>query len=100
MSNGFLRHFFSLSLYGRLDLGRIFSVLILYTVSMIPSAGDQPVAWPLRTHRITQTQNKHTQTSMPRVAFEPTTPVFERAKTVYALDGAATVIGFLCHINI
>jgi hypothetical protein len=30
---------------------------------------------------------------MPRVGFEPTLPVFERAKTVDALDGAATVIG-------
>jgi hypothetical protein len=30
---------------------------------------------------------------MPPVGFEPTTPVFERAKTFHALDGAATVIG-------
>jgi hypothetical protein len=29
---------------------------------------------------------------MPRVEFEPTIPAFERAKTVYALDLAATVI--------
>jgi hypothetical protein len=29
---------------------------------------------------------------MPRVGFEPTTRVFERAKTVHALDRAATVI--------
>jgi hypothetical protein len=29
---------------------------------------------------------------MPGVRFEPTTPVFERAKTVHALDRAATVI--------
>jgi hypothetical protein len=29
---------------------------------------------------------------MPRVGFEPTTPSFERAKTVYATDHAATVI--------
>jgi hypothetical protein len=29
-------------------------------------------------------QYKPTQTSMPRVGFEPTIPVFERAKTVYA----------------
>jgi hypothetical protein len=41
-------------------------------------------------------QHKHrinTQTPMPRVVFEPTTPVFEQAKTVHALDRAATVIG-------
>jgi hypothetical protein len=30
---------------------------------------------------------------MPRVRFEPTILVFERAKTVHALDCAATVIG-------
>jgi hypothetical protein len=30
---------------------------------------------------------------MPLVGFEPTVPVFERAKTVHALDRAATVIG-------
>jgi hypothetical protein len=30
---------------------------------------------------------------MPRVVFEPTIPVFERAKTLHALDRAATVIG-------
>jgi hypothetical protein len=32
---------------------------------------------------------------MPRVRFEPTTPVFEWAKTVDALDRAATVIGLI-----
>jgi hypothetical protein len=30
---------------------------------------------------------------MPQVGFEPTIPVFERVKTVHALEGAATVIG-------
>jgi hypothetical protein len=29
---------------------------------------------------------------MPRVGYEPTTPVFEREKTVHALDRATTVI--------
>jgi hypothetical protein len=32
---------------------------------------------------------------MRQVAFEPTIPVLERAKTVHALDRAATVIGKL-----
>jgi hypothetical protein len=53
--------------------------------------GEQPVAKPLPTHRTTQTQNKSTQTSMPRVGFEPTTPVFERAKIIHALDREASV---------
>jgi hypothetical protein len=30
---------------------------------------------------------------MPRVGFEATIPVFERAKMVHALDGVATVVG-------
>jgi hypothetical protein len=30
---------------------------------------------------------------MPRVVFKHTIPVFDPAKTIYALDGAATVIG-------
>jgi hypothetical protein len=39
---------------------------------------------------------------MPSVGFEPTIPVSERAKTVYARDGAATVTGrkFLLCLNI
>jgi hypothetical protein len=37
-------------------------------------------------------QNKRTQTSMHRVGLEPMIPVFQRAKTVHALDRAATVI--------
>jgi hypothetical protein len=56
--------------------------------------GDQQVARPLHTHRTTQTQSKRTHTPMPRVGFEPTIPVLERAKKVHALDRAATVIGF------
>jgi hypothetical protein len=32
-------------------------------------------------------------TFMPQVEFEPTTPVFEGAKTVHALDLAAIVMG-------
>jgi hypothetical protein len=54
--------------------------------------GDQPDAKPLLTHRTTQKQNKRTQTSIPRVGFEPTTPEFKREKTVHVLDRAATVI--------
>jgi hypothetical protein len=48
----------SLSLYSPLDLGHIFSFLILHTVGRIPWKGDQPVARPLPTHRTTQAQNK------------------------------------------
>jgi hypothetical protein len=77
-----------------LDLGRFFSFLILYTVGRAPWTGDQPVAMPLPAQRTAQTQKKDTQTAMPREEFEPKIPVFERAKTVHALKGSATVIGW------
>jgi hypothetical protein len=48
-------------------------------------------------HRTTQTQNKRRQTSMPLAEFEPTIPVFKRAKTFHALDRAATVTGLRLH---
>jgi hypothetical protein len=70
--------------------------LILYTVGRTPLMRDQLVARTLTIHKTTQTQNKCTQTSMPRVGFEPRTPVFERTKTVHALDRAATVISSGC----
>jgi hypothetical protein len=35
---------------------------------------------------------------MPRVGLEPMIPVFERAKTVHALDRAATVIGHVYYL--
>jgi hypothetical protein len=41
------------------------------------------------TYRKTQTLNKRTRTPMPWVGFAPMIPVFERAKTVHALDSAA-----------
>jgi hypothetical protein len=73
-------------------LGSFFSFLILYRVGETPCTGDQPVARTLPAHRTPQTQNKRRQISMSRVGFEPTTPVFERAKTVHASDSAATAI--------
>jgi hypothetical protein len=34
---------------------------------------------------------------MPRVGFEPTTPVLEREKTAHALDSTATVLGSIIY---
>jgi hypothetical protein len=45
-----------------------------------------------RRNAATYTQNKRTQIFMPWVGFEPMIPAFEWAKTVHALDRAATVI--------
>jgi hypothetical protein len=69
--------------------------LSFYTDGRTPWTSDQPVARPLPTYRTTQTQNKRTPTSMPRVEFEPTIPASKRAKTVHALNRSATVIGIL-----
>jgi hypothetical protein len=74
------------------DLGRSFSFLI-YTQSVgLLGRGSGRLKATLPAHRTTQTQNKREQTSMPSVVLEPTTSVFERAKTVHDLDRAATVI--------
>jgi hypothetical protein len=63
--------------------------------------GDRPVARLLPAHRTTQTQDKRTQTSMPRMGFQPTIPVFERTKRVRTLDRAANVIGtFIVYTSI
>jgi hypothetical protein len=96
-SNSLARSYLScLSIYGSTDLCWAlvpFSVSwSFYTICRTPWTGDQPVARPLPAHRTPQTQNKCTHTSMPWVGFESTIPVFERAKTVHALDRAATVI--------
>jgi hypothetical protein len=63
-----------------LDLGQFFNFLIVYTEGRTPRTSDQPVARPLPAHRITQTENKFTQTSMLWVGFEPMIPSSERAK--------------------
>jgi hypothetical protein len=85
-----------LSIYGStvllLDLGRFFSFSDLYKSVRFLGRGisrSQGLYLPAGEHK----QNKRTQTSMPRVGFEPRIPAFERAKTVRASDLAATVIG-------
>jgi hypothetical protein len=82
------------SIYSPLfDLDRFFSFLIFCTLGRTPWTEDQPIARPLPAHREAQTQNKPTRISMAHVEFEPTIPVFERAKTVRASDRASTVVG-------
>jgi hypothetical protein len=69
----------------------LFHFLDIYTVGRIPWMGDQPLSRPLPTQDNTNT-SKRTQTSMPKVRFEPTIPVFERTKTVHASERAAVVL--------
>jgi hypothetical protein len=75
-----------------LGFGRLFSFLIYIQSVGLLVQGISP-SQGLYLHTEEYKQNKLTQTSMPRVGFELTTPVFERGKTVHALDRAATVIG-------
>jgi hypothetical protein len=79
-----------------LDLGRFFS-LLMYTQSVgLLGCGFRPSQGrSLPTHMTAQTQNTRIQTSMPHMGFEATIPASERAKTIHALDSAATVIGIL-----
>jgi hypothetical protein len=75
---------------------QLFEFLNPYTVDRTHWTGDQPVARPLPTHK-TQTQNKRTQTFIPRVGFEPSIPVFERVKLVHASDHAAMWLAYMLY---
>jgi hypothetical protein len=52
------------------------------------------------THKQDNTNAEYTQTSTPRVGFEPMFPAFEYVKTVHAVDRAAIVIGHETHYHI
>jgi hypothetical protein len=70
------------------DLGRFFSLFLIYTLlgrGISPSQGRY-------LHTEKHKHNKRTQISMSLVGFEPTIPLFERAKIVDAFDRTATVI--------
>jgi hypothetical protein len=88
--NAYVTVSLSLSLSGSIalvDIDRFFSFL-MYTQSVgVLGRGISHRKVATYTHRTTQTQ-----ISMHRVEFEPTIPMFERAKTVHALDRPATVI--------
>jgi hypothetical protein len=82
----------SLWVYNPLDLGRIFSFLLLHTVGRTPWMGNQPCQ-KAATYTLQHKGNKRRQRSMPRVGFEPAIPLLERAKTVLAIERAAVLIG-------
>jgi hypothetical protein len=77
-----------LGTWGIRETLRSTSVSYIYSDGMTAWTGDQPVARSLPTNIQTDCR----QISMPWVAFQPTIPVFERAKTFHALDRAATAI--------
>jgi hypothetical protein len=52
------------------------------------------------THRQDNTNAEYAQTSTSLDGFEPMSPAFEEAKTVHALDRAATLIGHETHYHI
>jgi hypothetical protein len=90
-----LAYFHFISIYvstALVEIGRFFSFLIHTPLRGLLGRGiRRSQGRYLHTER--HKQSKRTQTSMPRVELEPTIPVFEKAKTVHALDRAAIVIG-------
>jgi hypothetical protein len=64
----------------------------IWTFGRTPWTGDHPDARPLPTQDNT-TQKKREHTSMPQAGFKPAIPMFERPKTVRALDRAAIGTG-------
>jgi hypothetical protein len=72
----------------------LFQFLDVFTRTVSLWTSDHLVARLLPTNKTAYTKHKHIQTSLPQVGFEPTTPVFEPAKSVHASDRAATVIGY------
>jgi hypothetical protein len=74
------------------NLGHFLSSLI-YTqsVGLLGRGISPPQGRYLHTGQLKQ--NKRSHTFISREELEPTTPVFQRAKTAHALDRAATVIG-------
>jgi hypothetical protein len=82
-----------LSLYGCTALWTLASISVSesYTQSVGPLGRGIS---PSQGRYLHIEQHKHRiHAHMPRVGNVPTIPVFERAKTVHALDRAATVIG-------
>lgn len=75
------------------SFSHFFNFMLLYAINSNPWTVGQYDARPLIKNRITQTQNRRTQTYMSRIGFEPTTSVYERMETIYALDRLATEVG-------
>jgi hypothetical protein len=73
------------------DLGCFFSFFIYTQTVGLLGRGISPSK--AATYTQNNIHNKRTQTCMPRVGFEPTVLVFERAKTAHIVERAATVIG-------
>jgi hypothetical protein len=81
-------------LYGPLlGLGRFFSSSFTQSVGLLGRGISPSQGCYLHTGQ--HKQIERTQTFMPQMGFEPTIPVFERAKTVHALDRATTAIGLV-----
>jgi hypothetical protein len=73
-----------------LPLPLLLTFFIVYKVGTTPCRRDRAVGRPLPTPDNRNTEV--TQTSIPRLEFEPTIPAFKRAKTFHSLHCAATVI--------
>jgi hypothetical protein len=75
----------------------------MYVIVIININDCAALFWVLATlsqgfhlHTRQNKQNIHTQTSLPRVGFEPIAPAFENAETMLVLGRAVIVIGQEC----
>jgi hypothetical protein len=68
----------NVSIANWLNLGSFLSFLTLHRVGKTAWMGDQPVTRPTT---YTQDNRRWIKAQMSRVGFEPTTPMFKRAKT-------------------
>jgi hypothetical protein len=92
--HNFQNHEVNLSIYDyspSLSLGRFFYLLQSRQDSFHWGSACRKAA--TCTQDSTKTEDTHTQISMIRIGFKPTTPAFKRAKTLHSLNGAVTVIG-------
>jgi hypothetical protein len=84
-----------------LDFGHCSSVFLKHNAALSSMLSFVRAISPSQGSYLHTEQHKHWinahKTSMTRVGFEPTMPVFERAKTVHALDRMATAIWASLH---
>jgi hypothetical protein len=81
-----------LSIYGCTSLVELCRFFLIYTQSLGLLELGISQSQGRYLHAEQYKHNKCTQTSMPPKRFDPLIPVFERAKTVHALDRATTGI--------
>jgi hypothetical protein len=86
-----------LSLYGSTALCCTLAAFSVSYTQSVGHLGRGSALWKAATWKHKHKINAHIH-AMPGMGLEPTTAVFERAKTVHALDRASTVIGSVIYV--